>query len=212
MRILPAALLSLALQAQDPVLVTGHTLLKGTRVQQAAFSHVVPRKVTLQDLQGGEAVLVLQDGSEVRLPCGLERPVAEGPDTTRVVWRFSVPDLPPLKRLTILQGTRELARFQARKSNVPQIDLTASGSAGHLSIGWSPQRPLDSDAETMLVRWSRDGGTTWDEGGVFQNPSEAVGMLELDQLAKVPSGKLVLEFWILQGLTLHRLKLPVTRN
>lgn len=212
MRILSAALVTLTLQAQDPVLVTGQTVLKGAKVQRATFSHVVPRRVTAQDVQGGEAVLLLQDGTEVRLPCGLEQAPSDSPETTRIVWRFSVPDLPPLKRLTILQGDRELARFQGRKAPVPQLDLTASGSADQLSIGWSPRRPLESDAETMLVRWSRDGGITWDEGGIFQNPSEPVGMLELDQLAKVPAGKLVLEFWIMQGLTLHRPRIAVLRD
>jgi len=210
--LLATALAFVSLQAQVPVLVSGQSTLKGTKVQNATLSHVIPKAVGLKDLQGGEAMLVLTDGSEVRVPCGIESALGDVHGTTRTIWHFSIPDLPPLRSLTIFQAGQEIARFSGRKVQPPSFSLVASGDAEHLSIGWSTSRTLDPGTENILVRWSRDGGATWDSDGLFQNQKDALGMLELDHLAKVPDGKLVLEFWVVQGLTLHRQRLPVTRS
>lgn len=210
--LLATALAVVSLQAQVPVLVSGQSTLKGTRVQTATLSHVIPKAVGLSDLQGGEALLVLVDGSEVRVPCGIQSAPGEAPGTTLAIWRFSIPDMPPLKSLAILQAGKELARFAGRKVQPPDFSLVASGDTEHLSIGWSTKRPLDPGTESMLIRWSRDGGATWDNDGLFQTQADSLGMMELDHLAKVPDGKLVLEFWVVQGLTLHRKRLPVTRS
>jgi len=199
-------------QAQHPVLVTGTLATKQGRPESARVGSVVARKVDLAQVSGAEAVLLLQSGDEVRLPCSVSWLEGQGPER-QAIWRFSVPDLPPLKRIIIQAEGKELGRIQqGGKVQTPQMDFIATGQGDELSVAYSLKQPLLPGSSSMWVRWSTDGGATWDAKGSLLDQEDTHGTVDLDALAKVPEGKLVLEFWVLQGLTLDRLKYVVKRS